>query len=491
MVEPDNTLPSIQQEERRRVFWSFYLCDKLISCGQERPSAILDSHCKLQLPGDENEWRNGRHQQTPTLDQIPGDDTASILSTLSPFALTTVMASLLGRCAQYALGEQEEQSGKSSPWSPRSKYFAIHSALLQLESELGLNDSLSEKIARNYMSADGVVDQHRAAPLVLAHALFFLCQCLLYHPFLLKRRLAHLGQRTPQSFLTQTFNSCRAAATSLSSLMDDVKSLCCETLTTFYDPFYGYCTMVAGTIHSMFLQASDPMIVEAARISFNSSLQNLNESAYYWKSSSMMKSRLEDFHASSERYASLVDPMVQEVLLTPSDANDLIECLDYSRMSTTPRRKSQTAAGLATLSQLPSPFFDEFVNLLPFSYSRPMSSIPFDFDQTTPSFDTQWRQPNPAPMFNVPGPSTVPVPSEVVTVSSGQETSVSPASTNHSFVNGRRSSMLENDRTGQLAIPGFTPTQDQQKSYAVRRRLTSPSDTMKRPWYEREIPLEQ
>ena len=182
MVEPDNDLGPIQQEERRRVFWSFFLCDKLISCGRERPPVINDNQCKLQLPADENEWRAGQYRQTPTLDKLTDENANSILHTLSPFAISVVMASLLGRCAQYALGEQEEQTpgGKQLPWNPRSKYSSIHSALLQLESELGINDSLSCKITQHCTSSDGSVDQHSGAPLVLAHAIFFLCQCLLY-----------------------------------------------------------------------------------------------------------------------------------------------------------------------------------------------------------------------------------------------------------------------------------------------------------------------
>lgn len=228
-------------------------------------------------------------------------------------------------------------NNRTLPWNPRSKYSSIHSALLQLESELGLNESLSRKITQRFTSTDGTLDHHRAAPLVLAHAIFFLCQCLLYHPYLIKQRLARLGQRTPQSFLTQTLNSCRSAASSLSRLMDDVKSLGVETLTPYYDPFYGYCTMVAGTIHTMFMNSGDPLVVETSTNAFDSSLQNLKELSYYWKSCGMMRSRLEDFRLSSERYATLVDPTVQEVRLSSDAANDLIECLDYSRMSTTPR----------------------------------------------------------------------------------------------------------------------------------------------------------
>lgn len=246
-VEPEKSLPPAHSEERRRVFWSFYLCDKMISCGRERPAVILDDQCKLQLPIDEIEFRQGNHQQTPQLENLIDENAFSVISTLSPFAIAVVMASLLGRCAQYALGEQEEQtsSGKLFPWNPRSKYSSIHSSLLQIESELGFSESLAEKITLQFTTSEGTIDQHRAAPLVLSHALFFLCQCLLYHPFLLRQRIVRLGQRTPQSFLAQTFNSCRAAATSLSRLMDEVKSLYCENLSTSHDPFYGYCTMVS------------------------------------------------------------------------------------------------------------------------------------------------------------------------------------------------------------------------------------------------------
>lgn len=512
-MEPDKELGPIQQEERRRVFWSFFLCDKMISCGRERPPVINDHQCKLQLPADENEWRAGHYGVTPTLDKLTDDNAESALHNLSPFAIATVMASLLGRCAQYALGEQEEQTpgGKTLPWNPRSKYSSIHSALLQLESELALNESLSQKITQMFTSADGTLDHHSAAPLMLAHALFFLCQCLLYHPFLIKQRLVRLGQKTPQSFLTQTFNSCRSAANSLSRLMDDVKSLCCETLTPFYDPFYGYCTMVAGTIHSMFMNSNDQLVVETANRSFESSLQNLRELSYYWKSCGLMRSRLEDFRHSSDRYATLVDPTVQEVHLSPEATNDLIESLDYSRMSTTFRAKSQNSTNLATLSQLPSPFFDEFVNLLPLSYSRPLSVLPGDdFFGHSPRgtvFDHHFMSHDPSTDLYVG--NTIPyqgsinanvaapiAPSQAAASTAG----FSPAS-NNSYSNvgstvARRESQTSFANNGipisidhSIANMSTSPqTQDQANSTHLftdrARRLTSPSSTMKRPWYE-------
>lgn len=403
MLEPDVRLSAIQQEERRRVFWSFYLCDKLISCGRERPPSILDDHCKLRLPQDENGWRLGLPgSNIPTLGHLIDDSTGASLSALSPFAITVVVASLLGRCAQYALGEQEEQTpvGKLPPWSPRSKYSTIHSIILQYESELRLNEPLSGKIANSCLSVDGSIDQHRAAPLAFAHALFCLCQCLLYHPFLLRQRLLRVDARIPQSFLTQTFSSCRLAATALSSLMGDLKTLGCKTLATSYDPFYGYCNMVAGVIHCMSLEASDATVRDTAAVSFETSLQNLKELSFYWKSCAMMHSRLQETRSVSDHFTSLVDPAVQEVRLSIDDTNDLMECLDYARMSTTMRRKSQSMGSDqlgAPFSQLPSPFFEELVNLLPLgNYTRP------NFAGSPPSvFDSIFDQSHPAASFGM------------------------------------------------------------------------------------------
>lgn len=513
MVEPDDDLGPIQQEERRRVFWSFFLCDKLISCGRERPPVINDHQCKLQLPADENEWRAGQYRQTPTLDKLTDENANSILHTLSPFAISIVMASLLGRCAQYALGEQEEQTpgGKTLPWNPRSKYSSIHSALLQLESELGLNESLSRKITQLCTSSDGSVDQHSAAPLVLAHAMFFLCQCLLYHPFLIKQRLVRLGQRTPQSFLTQTLNSCCSAANSLSRLMHDVKSLGCETLTPFYDPFYGYCTMVAGTIHSMFMNSRDPMVVENANTSFESSMQNLREQSYYWKSCGMMRSRLEDFRSNSARYSTLVDPTIQEVHLSPDAASDLIECLDYSKMSTTPRRKSENTTNLATLSQLPSPFFEEFVNLLPLSYSRPISAMNTD-DIFGPSsrgniYDNSFLDHDPPSEFYSNSAVAYQQPRGAVSSLTSPAHALQPSAHSSSFSpdsshsysavepspaqQGSQATFTNNNFNGvNHGMNGIATSHNEGQHDKVNmfahqaRRLTTPSTTMKRPWYE-------
>lgn len=81
--------------------------------------------------------------------------------------------------------------------------------------------------------------------------------------------------------------------------------------------------------------------------------------------------RLETFRQDSSRYAVLIDPTVQITHLSQADIADLVECLDYSRLSTAPRRNPQGGASeqRPLVSNLPSPFFDDFLNLLPLNNS--------------------------------------------------------------------------------------------------------------------------
>lgn len=89
--------------------------------------------------------------------------------------------------------------------------------------------------------------------------------------------------------------------------------------------------------------------------------------------------RLQVFRENSYRYALLIDPTVQIAHLSEVELADMVECLDYSRLSTAPRRKSQggTSEPRPLVSNLPSPFFDDFLNLLPLNSSSRSGDIRF------------------------------------------------------------------------------------------------------------------
>lgn len=81
-TERETELSLVQREERERVFWPLYLCDKMTSCGRERLASILDDHCRLQLPMDEVEFRQGGSQHTLTLQRLVDENAFSVVATL-------------------------------------------------------------------------------------------------------------------------------------------------------------------------------------------------------------------------------------------------------------------------------------------------------------------------------------------------------------------------------------------------------------------------
>lgn len=207
------------------------------------------------------------------------------------------------------------------------------------------------------------------------------------------------------------------------------------------------------------------------------------------------------------KYSQLVEPTIQEVNLSSADANDLLECLDYSRMSTTPRRKSEpnSTSQLATMSQLPSPFFDEFINLLPISYTRPMNTFPENgdifsnqaiFDSANAFIPTSVSMPiyNSAPLqaqmsnhmgsnitpSNPPHSNSMPVPDLSRNQTANSTTNFSPTSS-YGISPSRRESFphLPNLTSGEMNFMAMS-----QGGTMNARRLTSPSVSMKRPWYE-------
>ncbi|KAJ5110309.1 hypothetical protein N7532_002954 [Penicillium argentinense] len=134
MEEPDATLPASEKEEHRRTFWSIYLLESLVLCGRYRPPAILDGTFLLKLPCNEQAWHSNVEERTPTLNdfcnhRIPENQN------LGPFAMVIMAASLLSRCAQYALQKQPIGSDEP-PWHPKSGHAAIVSSMMFLEEQL-------------------------------------------------------------------------------------------------------------------------------------------------------------------------------------------------------------------------------------------------------------------------------------------------------------------------------------------------------------------
>lgn len=281
-MEPGTQLSFVEREERRRVFWSLYILDKLISCSRERSPAILDEDCKISMPCSESAFKAGVEEHMPLLEELTGDSPpVTTLSTSSPFALVVLMTSTLCRVTKYAL-QEHKYVGYGVPWSAGSEHSAIDSMLLQLESNFGLGDFL-DLLHRDGM-INGGLNQQTAGPLVFSCALFHLCHVLLHHPFLMRQRLAKLDKKAPASFQRRARKTCQYHAQALSMVIEDANREGCLTTSSFY----GYCHMVAGSIHALVLASGGGSGNETSCQLYKSSMERLLYLARFWKSAGLM-----------------------------------------------------------------------------------------------------------------------------------------------------------------------------------------------------------
>jgi hypothetical protein len=289
MLEPPPDLPVIDQEERRRVFWSVYLLDRLVSCGRGRPPAIVDACCQLQLPCDEQAWRDGTPQQNVTLDEY-ANRTSRKLFHPGFFAHVVVMAYTLGRAAQYMLQEFNIRSHYLL-WDPSSDFAAIEADLLHLECHLELDKPLAESLAP-YLDASGEVDRQIAGPIVFSRALFHLCYCLLSHPFLLRRRLETGQLSAPSSFLARVIDSGWRHAQQMIELFKAAD----RHRSPFRSSFSGYCVLVAGSIAALYVDNEDSSISLKASSFLQDAISYLRDVGQYWRNVSAMVSAALPYH---------------------------------------------------------------------------------------------------------------------------------------------------------------------------------------------------
>lgn len=288
MKEPSEELSSVEREEQRRVFWSIYLLDKLVSCGKSRPPAISDEDCQVQLPCDEQTFRSGGQKTTATLDQLHKWDAES-LSTCGNFALALLVGSALGRCARYVL--HERRRGEIPPWESTSNMASINSFLLLVESHLQVDErSIEDIIADNKLTTgDDGIDHQAIGHVIFAHAVFHLCHILLNHPFLLRLHLPELSDGAPPSFLSRAFRTGAEHARKLANFLVDAEKSGCHVASSFY----AYSVAIAGSVLVLHFHAArnqSPNRRAELEESIQQVIDTLERMGSFWRHASKMVS---------------------------------------------------------------------------------------------------------------------------------------------------------------------------------------------------------
>lgn len=276
MTEPDAALSSIEREESRRVFWSVYLLDKLVSCGRNRPIVFRDEDVQICLPSSEVAFRRGEQQSCWTLQRVL-EGTQIPDPKPDHFAIAVLAASCLGRAARYML--QQRGDDQYPPWSNKSDFAAITSAQWTVETCMD-HDRLSvSEYVQTKLTTNGVIDQQRCGHFLYSHMLFHLSHVLLNHPFLMLERLKGMNRPTPASFLREALQRCHAHAEDLTSKLEEAIAAGCHAECSFY----GFCAVVAGSIHCLYAHHESLPVRQRSASLLRSSFAFLKGLGQRWK----------------------------------------------------------------------------------------------------------------------------------------------------------------------------------------------------------------
>jgi hypothetical protein len=276
--EPNASIFLWQQEEHRRTAWSIYLLDRIVSSSPDRVPTIQDADCTLYLPVDPIGYARDLFSEENLMKKLM-DLTGDLedLGKVGYAGLLCLIASTLGRIQRHCLRRSTQGD---LPWKANSQFAAIYSSLLICESYSPTAVADFESFLNQ--ACTKILNEHKKGPalgfLCFSYALYFLCHCLLHHPFLVRHSLGSSKIPIPPSFLRDTLRRSRESATALTNLLHTLlkRRLCLAS-------FLGYCAVVAGVTHRLFEHDEDLSVRQSARRLYISSLQFLEQSPGRWR----------------------------------------------------------------------------------------------------------------------------------------------------------------------------------------------------------------
>ncbi|RVX67964.1 hypothetical protein B0A52_08374 [Exophiala mesophila] len=361
--EPLNDLSADEKDERRLTFWSVYLLDRLVSCGTNRPPTLSDGDCTVRLPTAAAEYNEQGSKLLPDLRALNDTSWDGNEDNIDCLAKTILMASALGRVERHTL-QYDSGSETYPPWDSRSQFASIYSQLLNFEAHCDLTRVSFSTTIRRYIKPNGLPDNPAAGHFVFANVLYHLNHCLLHHPFLLKKRLEPRQTRVSPSFLREALRRSREHAYQLTVLLRIVQR---HNLTL--TSFYAYSTMVAGTIHKLFIHHVDEYLRKSAQQLYDYSLDFLSKGRGTWDHYPRVANALEGFAPNAASARALVT--INSSQIEDPSLDILWSLLDYGWLSDPARSLS--------------PSENQSVNAVP--VSKPKNGISHDSALTTHDFD--------------------------------------------------------------------------------------------------------
>lgn len=251
--ERDNLpIDDIDKEERRRCFWSIFLCKRLHGAD----FSSLDFSVEADFP-----WYPESLAQPPLQESTDSEIEHMDVShqKLMDTGITAYMIQLSEvwfKTTRYA-----RRRGKPHlipPWSPQSEYSTIVAQQMNFETRMPYIHRFKPAKFDDRTPQD--LDSNRSywSPWLFIQFLYHTNICLLNHPLLLSLRLRNFRNVIPEIFLQQTSDLISSHASWVVRFIDMIEKKSYK----ISDPFLGHCAAIVATIH---LQQSFAAVDDASR----------------------------------------------------------------------------------------------------------------------------------------------------------------------------------------------------------------------------------
>ncbi|KAI8376395.1 fungal-specific transcription factor domain-containing protein [Radiomyces spectabilis] len=312
-TQPQPAEKWLQQEYRRRTFWSIFVLDRIQSAATGRPMFLQDEDCDLFLPSDEDGWTRG-HFYTETIDKsrvayfnIQDLQESNLLRVTATISAPTNVANadqkpelschaymlhaivLLGKLTMF-INRGKITKSSLPPYHPESEFAQLDRQIDEWSDRLPphlQNTAANLHKFRTNSSIDG-------GRFVMAHILHNALTVLLHRPSLVMADTLNSEMIQPalRNFINDSVKKCTKAVDAVTDMLRAINNC-----TSLMPPYLTYLSYTVATIAVNNTFSPNPEEANKAREALTVHFQLLQSMRIYWAMADKLYFMIRDLYA--------------------------------------------------------------------------------------------------------------------------------------------------------------------------------------------------
>ncbi|KAK9762899.1 hypothetical protein K7432_010899 [Basidiobolus ranarum] len=272
-----------EKETRRRIWWSLYALERIISIGTGRQTVIDENDCEVALPSDDCIWETGGKDNVSIMDNQYQPDPGA--SSPGGLAYLVTLTTIMGRVYQF---QNRLKLSRGSPSSLHAEFAILDAALVSW------NISLPSRF--QYEPGDPIPSGINGRFAVWIRLLYYAALITLHRSNI---GCTDLGPTFPVSltFANSSFDRCISSANGITEIMIKIQ----DNVEYFVHSSAPLITCISGGIHLKNMFSKDQRISAAARQYLDVNFGAMNQLKAQWAQCFRYLGMLKDMESTLRR----------------------------------------------------------------------------------------------------------------------------------------------------------------------------------------------